>query len=124
MVKIWSIVFFVTVSLIARDFVFTQSVELKGELKQRVELTQKRLGHHPFDIELIVQDVARKKSLTRRFEEYEGDVSGRTLGAWSYISYLTGTKFFFRLSTKTKVTNLFYLVCASMGHESYGIAGS
>ncbi len=61
-----------------------------GQLEKRIELTEKRLQHHPYDLDLIVQDVARIPGLKRRFEEYEGDVSGRILGAWSYISRLTG----------------------------------
>ncbi len=74
----------------AKDFQFPQNVSLGGELEQRVRLTEKRFLHEPYDLNLIVQDVARKPDLTRRFEEYEGDVSGRTLGCWSYMSRLLG----------------------------------
>ena len=76
--------------LSAKEFHFPQNVTLGGELARRVELTQKRFQHQPFDIDLIVQDVARKPDLKRRFEEYQGDVSGRTLGCWSYMSRLLG----------------------------------
>ncbi len=69
-----------------------QNVKLFGELQQRVRLTEKRFMHPPFDLDLIVQDVARKPELKRRFEEYEGDVSGRTLGSWSYMSRLLGER--------------------------------
>ncbi len=72
----------------ADEFFYPQNVQLEGELEKRVRLTEKRFLHEPFDIDLIVQDVARNPELTRRFEEYEGDVSGRVLGSWSYISRL------------------------------------
>jgi len=63
-----------------------QNVQLGGEFYQRIQLVEKRLHSHPFDLDLIVQDVARIPAKQRRFEEYEGDVSGRYLGASSYIS--------------------------------------
>ena len=67
---------------------FAQNVKLNGELAQRIALTERRLQHHPFSLEFIVQDVARIEGKLRRFEDYEGDVSGRVLGAWSYICRL------------------------------------
>ncbi|NOY58392.1 MAG: hypothetical protein GXO75_05610, partial [Calditrichaeota bacterium] len=42
----------------------------------------------PYSLDLIVQDVARISEKKRRFEDYEGDVSGRYLSTWSYISRL------------------------------------
>lgn len=83
-------VFVLPIFVFAQDFHFPQNVKLGGELEQRVRLTEKRLQHEPYALDLIVQDVARKPDLTRRFEEYEGDVSGRTLGSWSYMSRLLG----------------------------------
>lgn len=82
------LLFFVPFILVAETFECPQKVILGGELEQRVRLTEKRLHHQPFDLDLIVQDVARKPELLRRFEEYEGDVSGRTLGCLSYLSNL------------------------------------
>ena len=76
--------------LVAGELSFPGTVKLGGELDKRVRLTEKRLQHQPFDLDLIVQDVARRPKLKRRFEEYEGDVSGRTLGSWSYMSRLLG----------------------------------
>lgn len=72
----------------ADELFYPKNVQLNGELETRVRLTEKRFMHEPFDLDLIVQDVARKPDLTRRFEEYEGDVSGRVLGSWSYVSRL------------------------------------
>ncbi len=71
------------------DLRFPINVQLDGDLAQRIALTERRLQSHPFDLDFIVQDVARTEGKRRRFEEYEGDVSGRLLGAWSYISQLT-----------------------------------
>ncbi|MBN1561408.1 glycoside hydrolase family 127 protein [candidate division KSB1 bacterium] len=79
-------------TLFAKELHFPQNVTLSGELEQRVRLTQNRFMHEPFDVPLIVQDVARAPELKRRFEEYQGDVSGRVLGSWSYISRLLGEK--------------------------------
>lgn len=75
-------------SLLSEEFNFPTKVKLAGELEKRVRLTEKRLSHHPFDVDLVVQDVARIPEKKRRFEEYEGDVSGRILGSWSYMSRL------------------------------------
>jgi len=69
-----------------------ESVKPRGELLQRMLLTEKRLQSHPFSLEFIVQDVARVKGHDRRFEEYEGDISGRVLGAWSYAARLLGQR--------------------------------
>jgi DUF1680 family protein len=71
---------------------FPKNIKIAGELAERVELTSKRLQNHPYEIDFIIQDVARADGKLRRFEEYEGDISGRTLGAWSYISRLLGEK--------------------------------
>lgn len=81
--------FCITGALAAAEFSSPRNVKISGELGQRIQLTEKRLLSAPFDLDLIAQDVARRPELTRRFEEYEGDVSGRTLGAWSYLSLLT-----------------------------------
>ena len=68
---------------------FPQNVELNGELANRIALTQKRLQvEHPFAVDFTIQDVARKSGKERRFEEYEGDISGRVLSAWSYSARL------------------------------------
>ena len=67
---------------------FAESLKPTGELLQRIQLTERRLQSHPFSLEFIVQDVARVPNRDRRFEEYEGDVSGRLLGAWSYAARL------------------------------------
>ena len=75
-----------------RDLQFPVNIQLGGDLAQRIMLTERRLKSHPYDLDFIVQDVARIKGNLRRFEEYEGDVSGRLLGAWSYISLLTGKR--------------------------------
>ncbi len=69
---------------------FPVNFKIGGDLAERIALTERRLQSHPFDLEFIVQDVARVEGKRRRFEEYEGDISGRVLGAWSYISRLTG----------------------------------
>ena len=74
---------------IRTDLRFPTNVQLDGDLARRIALTERRLQSHPFDLDFIVQDVARTEGKRRRFEEYEGDVSGRLLGAWSYISRLT-----------------------------------
>ncbi|MBN1480863.1 glycoside hydrolase family 127 protein [candidate division KSB1 bacterium] len=76
--------------LAAGPLEYPQKVNPGGELEHRVRLTEKRVQHQPFDLDLLVQDVARKPDLQRRFEEYEGDVSGRTLGCWSYLARLLG----------------------------------
>ncbi|MBN1464168.1 glycoside hydrolase family 127 protein [candidate division KSB1 bacterium] len=78
--------------LSAGELQHPQNIVLGGELAQRVQLLQKRFMHQPFDLDLIVQDVARAPEQKRRFEEYEGDVSGRILGSWSYISRLLGER--------------------------------
>lgn len=90
MQKIVLAILLVPLFLFAQEIHFPQNVKLSGELEKRVRLTEKRFQHQPFDLDLIVQDVARKPKLKRRFEEYEGDVSGRTLGSWSYMSRLLG----------------------------------
>lgn len=69
---------------------FPEKIKIGGELEQRIDLTIRRLQSHPYNVNFVVQDVARIKGKKRRFEEYEGDVSGRTLGAWSYVSRLLG----------------------------------
>lgn len=69
-----------------------RSIRPEGDLLFRIRLTEKRLNSHPFDLDFIVQDVARHPDLTRRFEEYQGDVSGRILGAWSYTARLMGER--------------------------------
>mgnify|MGYP006283249921 CR=1 FL=1 len=88
--KLFLVSLFLPLFVVARELHFPQNVTLDGELEKRVRLTEKRLKHEPFDLDLIVQDVARDPNLTRRFEEYQGDVSGRTLGSWSYMSRLLG----------------------------------
>ena len=65
-----------------------QNVLVGGDLANRIHLTERRLQNDPFSLDLIVQDVARIPEKKRRFEDYEGDVSGRYLSAWSYISRL------------------------------------
>jgi len=67
---------------------FPRNIQISGELARRIKLTTRRLQSHPYDIDFVVQDIARAEGKRRRFEEYEGDISGRTLGAWSYISRL------------------------------------
>jgi len=70
-------------------YIFPQNVELKGELANRIALTQKRLQvEHPFGVDFTIQDVARLHGKERRFEEYEGDISGRVLSGWSYSARL------------------------------------
>ncbi len=71
---------------------FPKSIQPGGDLARRIELTVRRLQSHPFDIDLIMQDVARIPEKKRRFEEYEGDISGRVLGAWSYLARLRGER--------------------------------
>lgn len=71
---------------------FPTQLELGGDLAARVALTERRLQSHPYDPAFVVQDVVRDESRRRRFEEYEGDVSGRLLGAWSTLSRLTGRR--------------------------------
>ncbi len=96
----------------AGEFCFPVRVKLDGELEKRVRLTEKRLQHQPFDLDLIVQDVARRPGLTRRFEEYEGDVSGRTLGSWSYMSRLLAEH-------PKKLDSIFEAILANQKPEGY-----
>ena len=71
------------------EFYSPSQITPSGDLANRIELTERRLQcEHPFTVDFVVQDVARVKDLERRFEEYEGDVSGRILGAWSYAARL------------------------------------
>ncbi len=65
-----------------------QNVIISGDFANRIHLTERRLQNDPFSIDLIVEDVARIPEKKRRFEDYEGDVSGRYLSAWSYLSRL------------------------------------
>jgi DUF1680 family protein len=88
MLKISYLLILLPLLVNADEIYHPRNVKLAGELEQRVRLTEKRFHHAPFDLDLIVQDIARRPELKRRFEEYEGDVSGRTLGCWSYISRL------------------------------------
>ena len=70
---------------------YPKTIKLAGELSQRIQLTQKRLqAQHPFSVDFAMQDLARTPDSPRRFEEYEGDVSGRILSAWSYSARLLG----------------------------------
>jgi DUF1680 family protein len=71
---------------------FPKNIKIGGQLAKRVTLTTKRLQSHPYGLEFVVQDVARIEGKQRRFEEYEGDISGRILGAWSYMSRLLGER--------------------------------
>ncbi|HKJ68365.1 MAG TPA: beta-L-arabinofuranosidase domain-containing protein [bacterium] len=71
---------------------FPTQVKVAGDLADRMQLTERRLAGHPFSLRLVTEDIARREDYQRRFEEYEGDVSGRTLGAWSYLSRLTGQR--------------------------------
>jgi len=71
------------------ELVFPTSFQISGELAHRIELTEQRLQvNHPFTVGFVLQDVARVQGSERRFEEYEGDVSGRVLSAWSYAARL------------------------------------
>ena len=68
---------------------FPKTIRATGELARRIELTQARLqAEHPFTIDLVLQDVARKSGNQRRFEEYEGDISGRILIIIQWIKLL------------------------------------
>jgi|GEM_PF-2069491 len=71
---------------------FPEHLKISGDLADRVALTERRLAGHPFSPELVVEDVARKEGHQRRFEDYEGDVSGRVLGSWSYAARLLGQR--------------------------------
>ncbi len=65
-------------------------IEFYGEFSKRIELVEKRLNNDsPYELDLVVQDVARVPENKRRFEEYEGDISGRILGAWSSMARIT-----------------------------------
>lgn len=70
------------------DYHHLRNVTVGGDLGKRIHLTERRLQNDPFSLDLIVEDVARIPQKKRRFEDYEGDVSGRYLSAWSYISRL------------------------------------
>lgn len=67
---------------------FPEHFKISGDLADRMALTERRLAGHPFSPELVVEDVARLEGHQRRFEDYEGDVSGRVLGSWSYAARL------------------------------------
>ncbi len=70
-----------------------QRLTVSGELAERVRLTVRRLlSDNPYSDSLILEDVARRPDYDRRFEEYEGDVSGRYLGALSAIGSLLGQR--------------------------------
>ncbi len=74
------------------EFTFPNQVTIAGDLADRVQLTERRMAGHPFSLRLVTEDVARREEYQRRFEEYEGDVSGRMLGAWSFLSRLLGER--------------------------------
>jgi rhamnogalacturonyl hydrolase YesR len=76
----------------AGDIGFAKDVKVGGDLAERLALTEKRLAASPYTVEFTVEDVARVPGKERRFEEYEGDVSGRVLGAWSYLARTVGTR--------------------------------
>ncbi|MDZ7317266.1 MAG: glycoside hydrolase family 127 protein [candidate division KSB1 bacterium] len=89
-----------------------RNVRFDGEFGRRIELTLKRLHGSPFDLDLLAQDVRRDPQLTRRFEEYEGDVSGRTLGVLSYHALLTGKR-------SSRADSLFERILAAQKPEGY-----
>lgn len=69
-------------------------LEIGGPLKARLDLSVRRLlSDEPFGCELVVEDVVRNRNYSRRFEEWEGDISGRYLSALSAVSLLTGRHF-------------------------------
>jgi hypothetical protein len=74
-----------------RRYLPLESVSVTGELQDRIALSARRMsGDQPFTMDLIVEDVARRDDYRRRFEEWEGDISGRWLWSMSLISRLTG----------------------------------
>jgi len=83
---------FCMANIYGEDLSFAQNIKLQGDLARRIALTQRRLQSHPFAVDFVVQDVARVPEKKRRFEEYEGDVSGRVLGAWSFSARLLGER--------------------------------
>lgn len=63
-------------------------------LKSRMELTLRRLlSSEPFTMELLLEDVIRQDSYERRFEEWEGDISGRFLSAMSVAASLLNRQY-------------------------------
>jgi hypothetical protein len=75
-----------------RAFMPLESVTVTGELQDRISLSARRMsGNQPFWVELIVEDVVRDTGFQRRFEEWEGDISGRWLWAMSLIGRLNGS---------------------------------
>ncbi|HFE53476.1 MAG TPA: hypothetical protein ENK07_08530, partial [Bacteroidetes bacterium] len=65
--------------------------QVSGEIGRRLDVTTRRLlSDHPYSQKLVLEDVARRRDYDRRFEEYEGDVSGRWLGALARVGQLRG----------------------------------
>jgi len=106
------LIFLSSLPLRGAELHFPKNVKPGGELAARIALTENRLAHQPFDLDLVVQDVARVSGLERRFEEYEGDVSGRTLGSWSFISRLKGSR-------PVKLDSLFERIRLHQAAEGY-----
>ncbi len=96
----------------SEEFNTPRNVQVGGEFARRPALTEKRLAGAPFDLDLLVQDVARKSESARRFEEYEGDVSGRTLGALSSLGRITGRR-------SSKADSLFERILSCQAAEGY-----
>ena len=68
-----------------------ERAEISGQIGRRLALTTRRLlSDHPYSKKLVLEDVARRRDYDRRFEEYEGDVSGRYLGALAKVARLRG----------------------------------
>lgn len=70
---------------------FMSYAAISGDLAARIDLVGKRMQGAPFSVELVTEDVTRMPGRLRRFEQFEGDVSGRTLAARSLRCRLLGT---------------------------------
>jgi DUF1680 family protein len=76
-----------------RTFLPVEQVQIDGELSERVDLTTRRLlSQAPFTDQLVLEDITRDPNYQRRFEQFEGDISGRYIGALSILSRLNGAQ--------------------------------
>ncbi len=68
-----------------------ERAEVSGQIGERLSLTTRRLlSDYPYSERLVLEDVTRRRGYDRRFEEYEGDVSGRYIGALAKVARLRG----------------------------------
>jgi len=71
-----------------------ERLQINDEMKARIDLSTRRLlSDEPFTVRLLTEDFLRRKDYTRRFEEWEGDVSGRWVKAVSLAARLRGERY-------------------------------